>query len=183
MRQKAENGNEKDLQRNETGLGAGANAERDRIHRASQHIFAAPRPAPALVLAECWISLGRELLRSLRFRWRLVCRDFGRIRSRFHGFRRNQERPLAATAYVRFSIRLFPTQCKEKAMYVVRQESSQLRKSLLAVALGLGTTIMSSQALAGCGGWSPPAAPISPFGRDLPATGQGGLVSAVFRAG
>jgi len=68
-------------------------------------------------------------------------------------------------------------------MRVIRFESSRLRKSLLALALGLGTTVLSTQAFAGCGGWSLPAAPISPPSRDLPAATERGFMSTVYRPG
>ena len=68
-------------------------------------------------------------------------------------------------------------------MRVIRFESSTLRKAALAAALGLGAIMMSTQARAGCGGWVPPAAPSSSSRWDMPATGQGGLMDAVYRPG
>jgi hypothetical protein len=68
-------------------------------------------------------------------------------------------------------------------MRIVRFESSGPRKSLLSVALGLGVTILSTHAFAGCGGWSSPAAAISPSTWDVPAAVQSGFLSTVYRPG
>jgi hypothetical protein len=67
-------------------------------------------------------------------------------------------------------------------MRVVHFESSRLRKSLLALALGLGAAVLSTQALAGCGGWAAPVAPTSPTG-DVPAAREGGFLNTVYRPG
>jgi hypothetical protein len=68
-------------------------------------------------------------------------------------------------------------------MQIVGFESSRLHRSLFAAALGLGAAFMSTHASAGCGGWTPPAAPISPSSWNLPEPLQGGLMSAVYRPG
>jgi hypothetical protein len=68
-------------------------------------------------------------------------------------------------------------------MRVIRFESSRLCKTALTVALGLGAIMMSTQALAGCGGWTPPAAPNLSSSWNPPATVQGGFMSAVYRSG
>ena len=68
-------------------------------------------------------------------------------------------------------------------MGVIRFDSSRLRKSLLGLAFGLGATVLSTQALAGCGGWLSPGGAVTPSSWDVPAAARSGLMSAVYRPG
>jgi hypothetical protein len=63
-------------------------------------------------------------------------------------------------------------------MSVVRSETSGLRKAAVFAALAVGA-FTSAQALAGCGGWIPPAAPSwSPRAKE-----ESGLTNIVYRSG
>ena len=68
-------------------------------------------------------------------------------------------------------------------MRVIHFKSAGFAKAALAVALGLSAAVASTQAVAGCGGWSPPAAPTTPSEWSQPATVQGGFLSVGYRPG
>lgn len=56
--------------------------------------------------------------------------------------------------------------------------SRRLGKHLLAASLAVGAAVVSTQALAGCGGWSSPVVPKSPTTWEQPATQEGFLATA-----
>ncbi|HZV93103.1 MAG TPA: hypothetical protein VFF72_07790 [Caldimonas sp.] len=68
-------------------------------------------------------------------------------------------------------------------MRVVRFGSSNLRRSLLSVALGLGVAALSTQAFAACGGWPGAPAKSSPSRWEVPTKATGGFMNIAYRPG